>query len=150
LEIARLRSFLRRHRRVALDTCIFIYQWEASPRYSPLTNVIFSGIEDGSVEAVTSTITMTELMVHPYRDHDVVRVNELFGLLSTYPNLEWVTPYLEIAASAAELRAQYRLRTPDALQAATALHCGASAFITNDPVFQQGTNLEVLILDNLA
>jgi predicted nucleic acid-binding protein len=150
LEIARLRSFLRRHRRVALDTCIFIYQWEASPRYSALTDNIFSSLEHSDLAAVTSTITMTELMVHPYRDGDVVRVNELFGLLSTYPNLEWVAPHLEIAASAAEIRAQYRLRTPDALQAATAMHAGASAFVTNDPVFQRVPNLEVLILDNFA
>jgi len=147
LEIARLRAFLRTHRRVALDTCIFIYQWEAHPHYSPLTNLIFSSIEQSSITAVTSTITMTELLVHPYRTHDVLKINELFGLLSTFPNLEWIAPDLDIATRAAEIRALHRLRTPDALQAATALHANATAFLTNDPAFQRITKLKTLILD---
>jgi predicted nucleic acid-binding protein len=150
LEVARLRAFLRRHRRVALDTCIFIYQWEANPHYSPLTNIIFSSVEQSSIAAVTSTITMTELLVHPYRNHDVLQTNELFGLLSTYPNLEWVAPDLDIAAHAAEIRARSGLRTPDALQAATAVHARASAFLTNDPVFQRITDFETLILDKFV
>jgi predicted nucleic acid-binding protein len=147
LEIARLRAWLRRHSRVALDTCIFIYQWEANARYSPLTDIIFSSAEQSHVTAVTSTITMTELLVHPYQKSDVVRINELFGLLSTYPNLEWIAPGLDIAARAAEIRAVLRLRTPDALQAATAVHARATALVTNDPVFRRVSQLEVLILD---
>lgn len=147
MEITRLRAFLRSHHRVALDTCIFIYQWEAHPSYSPLTNLIFSSIEQTSITAVTSTITMTELLVHPYQTHDVLKINELFGLLSTFPNLEWVAPELDIAARAAEIRALHRLRTPDALQAATAVHANATAFLTNDPAFQRITKLKTLILD---
>jgi predicted nucleic acid-binding protein len=150
LGVARLRAFLRRHRRVALDTCILIYQWEASLRYSPLTDGIFSSVERSDLSAVTSTITMTELLVHPYREGDVVRVNEILGLLSTYPNLEWVAPQLDIAARAAELRAQYGLRTPDALQAATAVHSNATAFLTNDPVFRRIKSFEACILDDFV
>ncbi len=93
---------------------------------------------------------MTELLVHPYRTHDVLKINELFALLSTYPNLEWVAPDLDIAARAAEIRALHRLRTPDALQAATAVHANATVFITNDPVFQRITNFETMILDKFV
>lgn len=150
MEVVRLRALLRRHRRIALDTCIFIYQWEASPRYSVLTDCIFSSLERSDSFAVTSTITMTELLVHPYRNDEVVKVNELFGLLSTYPSLEWVAPDLEIAARAAEIRAQSGLRTPDALQAATAIHSKATAFLTNDPVFRRIKHFEACILDDLV
>lgn len=150
MEVARLRAFLRRHRRVALDTCIFIYQWEGNRRYSPLTDCIFSALERSDLVAVTSSITMTELLVHPYRNHDVVKVNELLGLLSTYPNLEWIAPSLEIAARAAKIRAQFGLRTPDALQAATAVHSNATAFLTNDPVFRRINTFETLILDDFV
>jgi predicted nucleic acid-binding protein len=150
LEVARLRAFLRRHQRVALDTCIFIYQWEGHPRYSPLTDCIFSAIERSDLVAFTSSTTMTELLVHPYRDDDVVRVNELFALLSTYPNLEWIAPQLEIAARAAEIRARFGLRTPDALQAATAVHSNATALVTNDPVFRRIKTFEALILDDFV
>jgi predicted nucleic acid-binding protein len=50
---------------------------------------------------------------------------------------------------AARLRADYRLKTPDAIQAATAVHARTSAFITNDPVFQRVTELDVLVLGEL-
>jgi hypothetical protein len=55
----RLDAFLRRHRPIALDTNIFIYQLEAIARYSRLTDAIFAWLELPGSHAVTSTITMT-------------------------------------------------------------------------------------------
>lgn len=148
MEITRLRAFLRAHSRLALDTCIFIYQWEAHPRYSPLTDCIFAALEQSDFGAVTSTITMTELLVRPYRNGAVQEANEAFGLFSMYPGLEWVSPQLEIAALAAQMRGQYGLHTPDALQAATAIFAGATALITNDAAFKRMPNFAVLLLDD--
>ena len=142
-----LRLFLRRHRRIALDTSIFIYQLEANARYLPLTESVFSWVERTGHEAVTSTITMTELLVPSYRDNDEHRVDAFYGLLSTYPNLQWIAPNLETADLAAKLRAVYRLRTPDALQAATAIRAQATGLITNDPTFARIAELETAILD---
>jgi predicted nucleic acid-binding protein len=149
LGISHLRTFLRRHARIALDTSVFIYQLEANPRYLPLTDPIFSWLERTGSRAVTSTITMTELLVQPYRDCDEQRVDEFYGLLSTYPNLEWIGPDLEIADLAARLRAVHRLRTPDALQAATALYASATGLITNDAALQRVGEFETLVLDFL-
>ena len=145
----RLRAFLRRRRRIALDTSVFIYQLEANVRYLPLTDTIFSWLERPDSKAVTSTITMTELLAQPYRASDDKRVDEFYGLLSTYPNLEWIAPILEMADAAARLRARHRLRTPDALQAATAEHSGATGLITNDAVFERVRTFETLVLDRL-
>ena len=145
----RLRTFLRRHRRVALDTSVFIYQLEANARYLPLTDHIFSWLERADSRAVTSTITMTELLVQPYQDSGEQQVDEFYALLSTYPNLEWIAPNLEIADLAARLRATHRLKTPDALQAATAAHAGVTALITNDAVFERVEMFATLVLDQL-
>ena len=147
--IDRLRAFLRRHQRIALDTSVFIYQLEANVRYLPFTDRIFSWLERPDSRAVTSTITMTELLVQPYHDSDQQRVDEFYGLMSTYPNLEWIAPHLEIADLAARFRAFHRLRTPDALQAATAAHAGATGLVTNDPVFRRVDTFETLVLDQL-
>jgi predicted nucleic acid-binding protein len=147
LGVERLRLFLRRHRRIALDTSIFIYQLEANVRYLALTDSVFSWVERTGHEAVTSTITMTELLVPSYRDKDEHRVDAFYGLLSTYPNLQWIAPDLEAADLAAKLRAMCRLRTPDALQAATALRAQATGFITNDPTFARIGELETAVLD---
>ncbi len=147
----RLRAFLRRHPRIALDTSVFIYQLEANRRYLALTDHIFAWIERPGSKAVTSTVTMTELLVQPYRDRDrdEQRVDEIYGLLATYPNLEWIAPNLEISDVAARMRALYRMRTPDALQAATATHARTTALITNDPVFERVESFETLVLDSL-
>jgi predicted nucleic acid-binding protein len=144
-----LQASLAAHRRIALDTCIFIYHLEANVQYVPFTEQIFSWLERPSSEAVTSTLTITELLVQPYRNFDERRVNQFLALLSTIPNLDWIAPSLEIADRAAQIRALHRLRTPDALQAATALHASATALITNDQVFERVQGFETLVLDQL-
>ena len=144
-----LRGFLRRHRKIALDTSVFIYQFEANPKYLPLTDSIFAWLESRDSQAVTSTVTMTELLVQPYRDSDRRRVREFYGLLSTYPNLEWIAPNLEIADIAARLRAVHRMRTPDALLAATAVYAQVTGLITNDSIFQRVDMFETLVLESL-
>lgn len=144
-----LRAFLRRHRRIALDTSVFIYQLEANARYLALTDQIFTWIERPGGKAVTSTITMMELLVQPYRAADQEQADEFYVLLSTYPNLQWIAPNLEIADRAAQLRAIHGLRTPDALHAATAVHAGATGLVTNDPVFERVKDFETLLLDRL-
>jgi predicted nucleic acid-binding protein len=149
LALGPLRAFLRRHRRIALDTSVFIYQLEANARYLALTDHIFIWIERPGGKAVASTITMTELLVQPYRVADQQQADEFYVLLSTYPNLEWIAPNLEIADRAAQLRALHGLRTPDALHAATAVHAGATGLVTNDPVFERVKDFETLLLDKL-
>jgi predicted nucleic acid-binding protein len=150
LDDAALRVFLKRHPKIGLDTSVFIYQVEENPVYIPWTDAILKWIESGNGSAVTSTITMLELLVQPYRDDsDDGRVDAYYALLSTYPHLEWAPASLEIADRAASLRAKFNLRTPDAIQAATAQKASATAFVSNDPVFRRVPDLEVLVLDDL-
>jgi predicted nucleic acid-binding protein len=149
LGVERLRAFLRRHRRIALDTSIFIYHLESNPKYLAYTDPIFSWLERSESKAITSTITMTELLVLPYREGYEQRADDFYGLLSTYPNLEWIAPNLEIAELAARIRALHRLQTPDALQAATAAHSQATGLITNDAVFERVEGFQTLVLDQL-
>ena len=111
--------------------------------------MIFAWIERPGHQSVTSTITMMELLVQPYRNSAQQKVNDFYGLLSTYPNLEWIPPDLEIADTAARLRAEHRLQTPDALQAATAVHAKVSALITNDAVFTRVKAFHTVVLDEL-
>jgi predicted nucleic acid-binding protein len=132
-----------------LDTSPFIYHLDAHPRYGPVAGELFVWIERRG-RAVTSTVTMTELLVHPYRKDDLDRVNSIYALTSTYPHLSWVPVTLALADSAARLRAKYGLRTPDALHVATAMAASATGFIGNDRAFQRVTDLEILLLDTVA
>ena len=142
--LRRLQDFLQRHHRIALDTCIFIYQVEANPQYISLTTEIFNWLEQANCLGVTSAITMTELLVRPYQEKDSEKVDQFYGLFSTFPHLEWKGLTLEIVDLAA------RLRASDAIQAATALYTGATGFLTNDFSFKRVEAFETLILDNVV
>jgi predicted nucleic acid-binding protein len=115
-----------------------------------LTNQVFRWLNSTKASAVTSTITMLELLVHPYREKDQDGVDAFYALLSTYPNLNWVAVSLDIADSAAKLRAEHNLKTPDAIQAATALGSQATGLISNDVAFLRVKQMEVLVLDSVV
>jgi predicted nucleic acid-binding protein len=140
---------LSRHRKVGLDTSVFIFQVEENKLYFQLTDAVFSWLEGARAQAVTSTVTLLELLVQPYRLADIDRVNKFYALLSTFPHLEWIAPTLQIADMGARLRAEYNLRTPDAVQAATAVSCDATGFISNDTGFRRVAGLDVMVLDDL-
>jgi predicted nucleic acid-binding protein len=92
---------------------------------------------------------MMELLVQPYRLDQGDRVNQIYALLSTYPHLEWIAPNLEVADRAAYLRAQYGLKAPDALQAATAVAASATGFVSSDTDFKRIKGLDVVLLEDL-
>ncbi len=150
MSLARLAAFLRRHDRIGLDTSVFIYELDATPGYRELVGPIFRWIEEPRGRAVTSTVTMLELLVQPYRAGDLDRVNRFYATLSTYPNLAWIPHTLAIADQAARLRAMHGLHIPDAIQAATAMSAHASGFISNDAAFSRVEDLDVLLLDELV
>ena len=92
---------------------------------------------------------MTELLVPAYRSSGEAQVDRFFGLLATYPNLDWIAPNLEVADIAARIRAEHRLRTPDALQAATAVQSHATGLVTKDAIFERVQEFETMVLDGL-
>jgi predicted nucleic acid-binding protein len=53
-----------------------------------------------------------------------------------------------IAVLAAQLRTQYRLKLPDAIQLASALDVGAAAFVTHERDFSQVTGVAILTGDH--
>jgi predicted nucleic acid-binding protein len=56
----------------------------------------------------------------------------------------------QIAESAADFRARYNLRTPDALHIATAIAAQCDVFLTNDAGIKRVTEITVLVLDELT
>ncbi len=149
MNAARVDAFLENHRNIGLDTCVVIYAVESHPKYLPLVKQILRWTRGPNGHAITSTITMTEALVRPYRLTDLALVQEFHALLATYPHLDWIPPTLQIADLAAQIRADHSLRTPDAIQAATTIVAGVTGFVTNDRIFRRIPSLEVLILDEL-
>lgn len=85
----------------------------------------------------------------PLRDGDAWLTEQYREILLNAEGLTMVDVSAAIAEKAARLRSQYSLRTPDAIQIATALHTGASALLTNDIRWPALPDLRILTLDSL-
>src|ERR1700693_3903188 len=126
-----LEVFLKKHKKIGIDSKILIYFIEAHPLYHPLTLHIFKSIEEGKNIGVCSALSLLEVLVQPYRKNKQDLVNQFYALLTTYPNLNWGELTIEIADLGARLRARYQIKTPDAILLATSLHSKATGFIGN-------------------
>ena len=144
--------FLRslKGQKVAIDTMIFIYAFEEHPAYASLLRTFFAALEKGEMEAVTSTVTITECLTQPYRKKDFSLAAQYMVLFRNFPHLSVVPVTDDIAERAAFLRAHQNLRTPDALQLATAIISGSNFFLTNDESLSFISNIPILILDRLS
>lgn len=134
---------------IGLDTAPIIYFIEEHPIYLAPMRYFFQALERGSFRAITSTVTLLEVLVQPLRENNVSLADEYRDILLNASNLQTMGVSDAVAEQAARLRAQYDLRTPDAIQMGTAVHEGASFFLTNDTRLPSVSNLNLLVLDNL-
>jgi len=148
-DLGRLTARLQAHDVIGLDTSIFIYHFEAHPRYLPLTTAALTSIAQGERGAVTSVITLMELTVRPHQLERPVVARHYEALLTHFPNLLLVDVDRAVARRAAALRARYRVRPADALQVAASLVHHATAFLTNDRrLARLSPLLDVILLDD--
>jgi predicted nucleic acid-binding protein len=129
---------------------VFIYAFEEHPAHLPLLKNFFGALEKGEIEAVTSTVSITECLVHPYRKKDFSLAAHYMVLFRNFPHLSVIPLTDEIAERAAFLRARYNLKTPDAIQVATALVSGCRAFLTNDENITAVEGIDILLLDRIS
>ena len=55
---------------VGLDTAPLIYFIEENPTYLPIVRRFFEAVDRGEFRAVTSVLTLTEVLIHPLRHGD--------------------------------------------------------------------------------
>ena len=126
---------------VVVDTAPFIYLLEDHPDFAPQFQGLFEAQARGHLRIALSTITLAEVLVGPLRHGQDTLARRYERALSGF---EVVPVSAEVAATAARLRAASGLRLPDALQAATAIECGAVALVTHDRDFSRLQGLRVL------
>lgn len=130
---------------IGLDTAPLIYFIEEDS-YFDLVSLFFETLSEGNLRAVTSTITLLEVLVQPYRCGDKDLAEKYREILLYSDNLLTFPVSNEIADKAAELRAKYKIRTPDAIQVATALHGEASIYLTNDKNLKKIQEIDIITL----
>jgi predicted nucleic acid-binding protein len=135
---------------VAVDTAIFTDFVEQHSRYIETVRPLFASADRGHVQLVTSAITLLELLVVPYRAGDDALAERYELRLTRSRGVTTVALDLGQLRSAAQLRANFGVRTPDSLQLAAARTAGCSAFITNDRRLPKLPGLQIVQLHDVA
>lgn len=138
-------------RLVAFDTAPLIYYIEENPAYLPLVDELFDTIDSGASTGITSVLTLQEVLVKPLREGMQDIADQYREVLKNSINITLANIDETVCENAANLRAKYKwLRTPDALQVATALTNNADVIVTNDDKWKRLTEIQIIVLQDLV
>ena len=124
-----------------IDSAPIIYVLEDHPQFGPRFAPLFAAHAAGRLRFAVTTITIAEVLVGPLRAGDDALAQRYRVILESW---RAIALDLEIAASAARLRASLRLGLADAVQAASALAINAAALVTHDRDFSRLRSLRII------
>jgi predicted nucleic acid-binding protein len=130
-------------KKVFWDTNLFIYLIEENKLHLNKVHNLLQFLEENEYEIITSTLTLGEILTKPYKDDrlDLVETYKDF-----FSNMELVELNSEIASLFTQIRADYSIKTPDAVQLASAVYAKADLFVTNDDRLSRFENEECQVL----
>ena len=135
------------HTRIGLDTAPIIYYFEENPYFFPLMQVLVAYAEaNAECQLITSPLTLAEVFAYPIRQNRQELVEIYKSALLESETITVHPMALSDYMRAAELRAKYSIKTPDALQIAGCLSAGCDLFVTNDIQLRRVTEIAVLVL----
>ena len=117
---------------VYLDANVLIALIEAEQEIIPQTRRLFTLIENEIVAAITSEVTLAEVLVKPLKNGDIPLLKSYESLLAKGSLVQLVAAGRGIWIDAAALRALHGLKLVDALHLATASRHGCDVLITAD------------------
>jgi len=135
-------------RRLAFDSAPIIYFIEAHPAYCPIVEKVLERVDAGALSGLSSVLTLTEVLTRPMQLHREDLQGQYLDFLVHSRNFSVVALDLRMSVRAAELRARYGIRTPDALQLACVIETRSDAFLTNDAKLRKVEEIRVIILDD--
>jgi predicted nucleic acid-binding protein len=124
-----------------VDTAPIIYVLEGHPRFGPRFQPIFAAHAAGRLRLAVTTIAVAEVLTGPLRAGDEALARRYRATLESW---QPVALDIDVAESAARLRASLGLKLPDAVQAASAFAINASALVTHDRDFSRLRALRVI------
>jgi predicted nucleic acid-binding protein len=137
-----------RMNQVFIDTAPLIYLVEGGSEYrESVCQQLTQWIESDTLLA-TSTLTLLELLVAPKRKKDLRLERQYRSLLNAFLSVPLIDMNSDIAVLASDYRANLRLKTPDAIQVATAVHYGYELFYTNDRHLQCCTDIDIILVES--
>jgi len=124
-----------------IDSAPIIYVLEAHPKFAWRFGPLFEAHAAGRVRFAVTTITIAEVLTGPIKAGDEALARRYRVILESWRP---IALSVDIAESAARLRASLRLGLADAVQAASALAINAAALVTHDRDFSRVKSLRVV------
>ena len=137
----------RNFHRIGLDANILIYHFRAHPSFGKLATCLLS--ECKKRQSVVSALVFSEIFVSLFEQENTALVEKYQAFLDSFPKLKVVSADKQVCLTAAQLRAAYKLKTPDAIHLATAIDSGCDVFITNDSNLKKVQEITVLTLRDI-
>lgn len=134
--------------KVCIDTAPFIYYMEKDPKYLDIIKPVFTEVDAGKIDAITSTVTLLEVLVAPFRKNDLALAEKYREILLYSDGLTTFEIFHDVSELSSKLRAKYSIRTPDAIQIAVGIKYGADFFLTNDANLRKVKGISVLVLED--
>ena len=133
--------------KVFLDTAPLIYLVEGRENYADRVETQLNQWVSAGAVFASSTLTLMELLIVPKRQKNESLVRKYRALLEDVVSVPLTVLTPDIVETAAGIRAEYGLMTPDSIQVASAFHTGADIFYTNDHRLKRCEDLAVLTVD---
>lgn len=133
---------------IYIDTAVVIYSLEKFPGYFQLLEPLWRRLQAGTIQIITSELTLLEALVMPIRQANTDLIQRYEALLFS-PEISLVPVSQDILRTAANLRATTNLKTPDAIHATTALSVSCNLFLTNDCGLRTVLGLSVVVLKDI-
>jgi len=142
-----IRQAIEGHRRIMFDTAPIVYFIEEHKEFGKIADEIFKVIKDDSeYRPFSSVITLIEVLTQPLRKSKMEVVEKYRQFLLNSSNFITYSIDPIIAEKSAELRAQYGIKTPDAIQLAVGIE-NDGTFVTNDRDLKKIKEIEVIVLE---
>jgi predicted nucleic acid-binding protein len=135
---------------VYVDTNAVIYHVERIEPYRTAAESLWTDLDAGKAQVATSDLSLLEVLVKPLREGNSFLVALYRTVLLGTVGLQCLPITRQVLETAARLRADHNLKTPDAIHAATALQAGCASFVTNDAGFRRVPSLPVAVLSEVA
>ncbi|MFT5241946.1 MAG: putative nucleic acid-binding protein [Kiritimatiellia bacterium] len=132
-----------------IDTAPLIYFFEEHPDHIESLSLFFDAVTESGARLVTSMITYIEVLVHPERAGEGILAAKYRNFLTNSEQISLYPLNLPVADACAKLRAQHKLKTPDAIQLAVAATCGADIVLTNDAAWKTVPGFRVILVTEL-
>lgn len=138
-----------------IDSSTLIAYFDKTERTAAVAAAVIDGfVRSGRNTAVVSVVSITELLVRPFRESDFALADRIVEFLTLFPNLKLHPIDVAVAREAGLLRARLGFGSPDALILASGLVAGCRHILANDRAWSAkfstvGSQAVILLDDHL-